>query len=141
MDAQGNPTPFEIPRALEVDEIGAIAADFAQAARNAREAGFDGVEVHGANGYLIDQFLRTSSNARMDHYGGSIENRARFLLEVVDAVGLVIGNSRVGVRLSPWGSRRLYAGECALGVDQRICRRSGIRAPFHQQPGLACAFA
>jgi len=101
-DAEGNSVPYETPRELTGDEIATIRDDFVQAARNAREAGFDGVEVHGANGYLIDQFLHNGSNQRTDEYGGSIENRARFLLEVVDAVSGAIGSDRVGVRLSPW---------------------------------------
>lgn len=74
-NAEGDSAPFETPRALALDEISAIQADFVQAARNARSAGFDGVEIHGANGYLIDQFLNDGSNRRTDHYGGSIENR------------------------------------------------------------------
>jgi N-ethylmaleimide reductase len=96
--------PFETPRPLTEADIARIVGDFAEAARNARAAGFDGVEVHGANGYLIDQFLRDGTNTRTDGYGGSIENRTRFLTEVVDAVVAVIGAGRVGVRLSPWGS-------------------------------------
>jgi len=89
------------PRALDIAEIPAIVEDFRRAARNAMSAGFDGVEVHGANGYLIDQFLRDGSNRRDDAYGGSIENRTRFLVEVVQAVADEIGADRVGVRLSP----------------------------------------
>jgi N-ethylmaleimide reductase len=89
------------PRALDIAEIPAIVEDFRRAARNAIAAGFDGVEVHGANGYLIDQFLRDGSNRRNDAYGGSIENRTRFLVEVVQAVVDEIGADRVGVRLSP----------------------------------------
>ena len=89
------------PRALEASEIPGIVDDFRKAARAAIEAGFDGVEVHGANGYLIDQFLKTGANERTDDYGGSIENRTRFLLEVVDAVAAEIGAGRTGIRLSP----------------------------------------
>ncbi|WP_459705571.1 alkene reductase [Stutzerimonas marianensis] len=103
MTASFETVPFETPRALETFELADIVADFAQAAVNACEAGFDGVEIHGANGYLLDQFLRTGSNKRTDRYGGSIENRARLLLEVVDAASKRIGADRVGVRLSPWG--------------------------------------
>ncbi len=95
---------FETPRALENSEISGIVDDFKKGAENAKLAGFDGVEVHGANGYLIDQFLQTSSNQRTDNYGGSIENRCRFLLEVVDAVSQVWGYNRTGVRLSPYGT-------------------------------------
>jgi N-ethylmaleimide reductase len=94
---------FETPRALETDEIPGIVADFRQAALHALEAGFDGVEIHGANGYLLDQFLQSGTNHRTDGYGGSIENRARLLLEVVQAVTEAIGRERVGVRLSPGG--------------------------------------
>ena len=95
------PKPFVTPRALETDEIPGIVQQFADAARRAIAVGFDGVEVHGANGYLIDQFLRDGSNHRTDRYGGSIENRARFLMEVLDAVVQAVGADRVGLRLSP----------------------------------------
>ncbi|MDA0268033.1 MAG: alkene reductase [Cyanobacteria bacterium] len=93
--------PFVTPRALDPAEIPAIIAGFRQGAQNALEAGFDGVEVHGANGYLLDQFLRDGTNQRTDAYGGSIENRARLLLEVTQAIIDVWGSDRVGVRLSP----------------------------------------
>jgi N-ethylmaleimide reductase len=89
------------PRALATEEIPGVIAQFRQAARNARDAGFDGVEVHGANGYLVEQFLRDSVNDRTDHYGGSVENRARFLIELMTAVCEEIGPGRVGLRLSP----------------------------------------
>jgi len=89
------------PRALHLDELPGIVEQFRIAARNARAAGFDGVEIHGANGYLLDQFLRSGSNQRTDAYGGSIENRARLLLEVMRAVSDEIGADRVGLRLSP----------------------------------------
>ena len=89
------------PRALEAKEIPGVVADFAKAAANAKRAGFDGVELHGANGYLVDQFLRDGSNKRADAYGGSIENRARFALEVVDALVKVWPAKRVGVRIAP----------------------------------------
>lgn len=93
-----------MPRALETSEIAGIVADYAKAAKNAIAAGFDGVEVHAANGYLIDQFLRTGSNTRTDAYGGSLENRTRFLREVMDAVVGAIGADRVGIRLSPFSN-------------------------------------
>ena len=92
------------PRALETSEIAGIVADYVKASRNAIAAGFDGVEIHAANGYLIDQFLRTGSNTRTDAYGGSLENRTRFLKEVMDAVVDAIGADRVGVRLSPFSN-------------------------------------
>lgn len=93
--------PIPTPRALELAEIPGIVAQYAQGARNAMAAGFDGVEVHGANGYLIDQFLRDGSNKRTDAYGSSIENRTRFLLEVVDAVTAAVGPEHTGLRISP----------------------------------------
>ena len=94
-------TPTSLPRALELSEIPGIVADYRRAARAAIEAGFDGVEVHAANGYLIDQFLKTGANQRTDAYGGSIENRARLLVEVVTAIAAEIGGGRTGIRLSP----------------------------------------
>lgn len=103
-DADGNSVPFETPRSLDLAEIAGIKDEFVQAALNARAAGFDAVEIHGANGYLIDQFLHSGSNQRNDTYGGSIENRSRLLLEIVDAVTQVIGADRVGIRLSPWSN-------------------------------------
>lgn len=93
--------PIPTPRALETSEIPAIVEQFAQAARNALAAGFDGVEIHAANGYLIDQFLRDETNKRTDHYGGGIENRCRFLMEVVAAAAAAVGAQRTGVRISP----------------------------------------
>lgn len=92
------------PRALRTDEIPALIEEFRQGAKNAKAAGFDGVEVHGANGYLLDQFLEDGTNERKDQYGGSVENRARLLLEVIAAVTEVWGSDRVGVRLSPGGT-------------------------------------
>ncbi|MDX1921975.1 MAG: alkene reductase [Alphaproteobacteria bacterium] len=102
--ADWKPTPIMVPRALETNELSGIVNDYQVAAQNAKDAGFDGVEVHGANGYLLNEFLEDGSNQRTDNYGGSIENRARLLLEVVDAVVGVWGKGRVGVRLSPYGT-------------------------------------
>jgi N-ethylmaleimide reductase len=96
--------PYTVPHALTLEEIPAIIDGFKQAAINAKAAGFDGVEVHGANGYLLDQFLRESSNKRTDNYGGSIENRARLLLEVLATVCGVWGSDHVGLRISPLNS-------------------------------------
>ncbi|MFN7144259.1 MAG: alkene reductase [Myxococcota bacterium] len=96
--------PFSAPRALETAEIAEVVAQFAHGARVAKAAGFDGVEIHGANGYLVDQFLRDGTNTRTDRYGGSIENRIRFLLEIVEAVTAVFPKGRVGVRISPTGA-------------------------------------
>ncbi|MBE0617871.1 MAG: alkene reductase, partial [Proteobacteria bacterium] len=95
------PRPFVTPRALETGELPGLVGQFRDGARNAHEAGFDGVEIHAANGYLLDQFLRDGTNHRADAYGGSVENRARLLLEVVEAVAGVWGADRVGVRISP----------------------------------------
>jgi N-ethylmaleimide reductase len=102
-DINQQESAYETPRALETDEIAGVVKDYQNSARLAKEAGFDGVEVHGANGYLIDEFLQSSTNHRTDRYGGSIENRARFLLEIVDAVKEVFSSDRIGVRLSPNG--------------------------------------
>lgn len=95
--------PFVTPRAIRRDEIPGLIAAYQQGAENAQRAGFDGVEIHGANGYLLDQFLQDSTNRRTDEYGGSIENRARLLLEVTDAVTSVWGANRVGMHLAPRG--------------------------------------
>lgn len=95
---------FVTPRALELSELPGIVEQYRQAAQNAKAAGFDGVEVHAANGYLLDQFLRDGTNQRTDEYGGSIENRTRLLLEVVEVVSEVLGADRVGVRLSPYSN-------------------------------------
>jgi N-ethylmaleimide reductase len=106
--AQGNAytqdglRPFPVPRALDLEEIPEIIDQFAHAALLARDAGFDGVEVHGANGYLIDQFLRSGSNLRTDAYGGAVSNRVRFLAEVVEVIASIWSAEHVGVRLSPW---------------------------------------
>jgi N-ethylmaleimide reductase len=93
--------PLVTPRALETAEIPGIVADYAHAAKRAKEAGFDGVEIHAANGYLLQQFLSDKTNKRTDQYGGSIENRTRIVVEVVDAVVKVWGGDRVGIRLAP----------------------------------------
>lgn len=103
MTASFGREPYGVPRALETDEIPGVIADYARAARLAMDAGFDGVEIHAANGYLLEQFLQSRTNRRTDAYGGSIENRARFTLEVTRAVTAVWGADRVGIRLSPFG--------------------------------------
>jgi N-ethylmaleimide reductase len=95
---------YEVPRALETGEISSIIEDYDRAAERAQTAGFDGVELHAANGYLIDQFLHDGTNHRTDRYGGSIENRTRLLLEATDRLISRLGAARVGVRLSPFGS-------------------------------------
>ena len=93
--------PFVTPRALDSDELPGIIAQYRQAAEYAMQAGFDGVEIHAANGYLLDQFIRDGSNHRTDAYGGSLENRTRLLMEVTEAVSGAVGNQKVGVRISP----------------------------------------
>jgi N-ethylmaleimide reductase len=103
MTADGKPASYETPRALLTSEIPGIVEAYREGAKNALKAGFDGVEIHGANGYLIEQFLQSHTNLRTDQYGGSIENRSRFLMEVTRAVIEVWGADRVGVRLSPYG--------------------------------------
>ncbi len=101
-DGTAGPHPTSTPRALETEEIPGIVEDYRQAAIRAKRAGFDMVEVHAANAYLLNQFLATGTNLRTDRYGGSLENRARFPLEVVDAVAEVFGPARVGIRLTPF---------------------------------------
>lgn len=112
------------PHALTVEEIAATVEDYRNAARNAKAAGFDGVEIHAANGYLIDQFLRDTSNKREDAYGGSIENRTRFLREVVDAVTEILGAERVGIRLSPWSNAN------NVGIDSNTAELFGAVVEF-----------
>lgn len=102
--AEAGPVRFPVPRALPTGEIPALIAEYRQAAAYALQAGFDGIEIHAANGYLPDQFLQDGSNRRTDAYGGAIENRARFLLEVTEAAVAIWGEGRVGVRLSPSGT-------------------------------------
>jgi N-ethylmaleimide reductase len=103
---QGEMVACPTPRALGLDEIHQIIRDFRKAARNAIDAGFDGVEIHGANGYIVDQFLRTTSNTRSDNYGGSRENRLRFLKELVAAVAAEVGAERTAIRLAPFLTAR-----------------------------------
>jgi len=101
-DAKGM-QPNATPEAMSEADIKAAIGEYAQAAKNALQAGFDGVELHGANGYLLEQFIRPTSNQRADRYGGTIENRSRFVLEVADAVIAAIGKDKLGIRLSPYG--------------------------------------
>lgn len=101
-DSKFGRVPYEVPLALEIDEIQGIVADYKRAAENAKKAGFDGVEIHAANGYLLQQFLEDQSNQRTDIYGGSIENRSRLLFEIVAAISRVWPMSQIGVRLSPF---------------------------------------
>ena len=143
--------PYVAPRALKTEELPGVVQAFRRGAENAKAAGFDGVEVHGANGYLLDQFLQDSTNKRDDGYGGSIENRARLLLEVTDAVVSVWGAGRVGVHLAPrgdlhdMGDSDLPAtfGYVARELGKRniafLCARESTKAP-RLGPDLKAAF-
>lgn len=134
--------PYTEPRALRDDELPGIVAGFRQAAVYAKDAGFDGVEVHGANGYLLDQFLRDGSNQREGAYGGSCENRARLLFEVITAVSEVWGSDRVGLRLSPLNSYNDMRDSDPVGLvtwlaerlnDFKLAYLHMMRADFFQQ--------
>lgn len=116
------PKPYEIPRALALEELPGIVNAYRQATLNAKKAGFDGVEIHGANGYLLDQFLRDGSNKRTDRYGGSVENRARLLLEVTDAAIQAWDKDHVGVRLSPGGTFNDMADSDTVGTFSYVIR-------------------
>ncbi|MEO6848854.1 MAG: alkene reductase [Chthoniobacterales bacterium] len=118
---------FVTPRALETHEIPRIIEEFRQGAKNAKEAGFDGVEIHGANGYLLDQFLQDKSNHRTDDYGGSLENRARLMLEVTDAVTGVWGASRTGVHLAPRGDAYSMSDSDPESTFRYVARELGKR--------------
>jgi N-ethylmaleimide reductase len=127
-DGSGEFADTSEPRALERGEIAGIVGDFGRAAKAAvEEAGFDGVEIHGANGYLVDQFLRSGSNHRTDEYGGSIENRARFLLEVVDAVANEVGPGRTGIRLSPVTPANDASDPDPQPLFEHVARGLGVR--------------
>jgi len=119
--------PYVTPRALELDEIAGVVAAFRKGAENAKRAGFDGVEVHGANGYLLDQFLQDSTNKRADAYGGSIENRARLLLEVVDQCIDVWGADRVGVHLAPRADSHTMGDSDRAATFGHVARELGRR--------------
>ena len=119
--------PFVTPRALAASEIPGIIQAFRRGAENAKAAGFDGVEVHGANGYLLDQFLQDSTNHRTDEYGGSIENRARLLLEVTDACIDVWGANRVGVHLAPRGDAHTMGDSDPAATFGYVARELGKR--------------
>jgi 2,4-dienoyl-CoA reductase-like NADH-dependent reductase (Old Yellow Enzyme family) len=119
--------PYVTPRALDLEEIPSIIEAFRKGAENAKKAGFDGVEIHGANGYLLDQFLQDSTNHRTDQYGGSIENRARFMLEVTDAVISVWGASKVGMHLAPRGDAHDMGDSDLLKTFTYIATQLGQR--------------
>ena len=119
--------PFVVPRPLSIDEIPAVVDAFRKGAENAKAAGFDGVEIHGANGYLLDQFLQDSTNKRTDRYGGSIENRARLMLEVADAVVSVWGAGRVGMHLAPRGDSHDMGDSDPTATFDYVARELGRR--------------
>ncbi len=134
--------PYVVPHELGDDEVPGIVAGFKKAAENAKVAGFDGVEVHGANGYLLDEFLRDGSNKRTGPYGGSVENRARLMLEVLEAVSSVWGSDRVGLRISPLNSYNSMIDSDAVGLSTWLATRLNdfglaylhvMRADFFQQ--------
>ena len=143
--------PYPVPRALELAEIPGVIAAYRRGAQLAQEAGFDGVEIHGANGYLLDQFLQSSTNHRTDGYGGSIENRARLMLEVTDAAIGVWGADRVGMHLAPRGDSHGMGdadpaatfGHVARELGSRriafLCAREGLAEP-RLGPALKQAF-
>jgi 2,4-dienoyl-CoA reductase-like NADH-dependent reductase (Old Yellow Enzyme family) len=118
---------YVVPRALDLDEIPGIIAEYRRGAENAKRAGFDGVEVHGANGYLLDQFLQDSTNRRADAYGGPIENRARLMLEVVDACIDVWGADRVGLHLAPRGDSHTMGDSNPLATFGYVAEQMGQR--------------
>ena len=120
-------TPYVMPRALEREEIPGIIEAYRRGAQNAQQAGFDGVELHGANGYLLDQFLQDGTNHRQDEYGGSIENRARLLLEVADAAISVWGAGRVGVHLAPRGDAHSMSDSNPLATFGYVAQELGRR--------------
>ncbi len=119
--------PFVTPRALDRNEIPAIVEAYRRGAENAQRAGFDGVELHGANGYLLDQFLQTSSNLRTDDYGGPVENRARLMLEAVDAAIGVWGADRVGLHLAPRGDSHGMGDADRVATFSHVAREAGSR--------------
>jgi 2,4-dienoyl-CoA reductase-like NADH-dependent reductase (Old Yellow Enzyme family) len=121
------PTPFVTPRSLDAGEIPSVIAAFRQGAQNAQMAGFDGVELHGANGYLLDQFLQDGSNHRQDEYGGAVENRARLMLEATDAAISVWGPGRVGVHLAPRGDAHSMGDSNLAATFEYVARQLGQR--------------
>ena len=118
---------YPVPRALELTEIAGIIEEYRRGAENAKESGFDGVEIHGANGYLLDQFLQDGSNTRTDRYGGSIENRARLMLEVTDAVLSVWPHRRVGMHLAPRCDAQSMGDSDPLATFSYVARELGKR--------------
>jgi N-ethylmaleimide reductase len=131
MTASWEQVPFVTPRALELDEVPSVIEEYRNGARNALAAGFDGVELHAANGYLLDQFLRNGTNKRTDRYGGSIENRARLLFEVFEAAREVFGSDRVGIRLSPFGTFNDMSDSNPVALFSYVIRLlTGVRPAY-----------
>jgi N-ethylmaleimide reductase len=112
--------PYETPRAMTIEDIRAVIEQFYQGALNAKQAGFDGIEIHNANGYLLDQFLQSSTNQRTDEYGGSKENRTRLIQQILDRVKTVFDSSRIGVRLSPFGTFGDIFDEDPIGLFTHV---------------------
>ncbi|TNE57486.1 MAG: alkene reductase [Sphingomonadales bacterium] len=130
--------PYGEARAMTIDDIKRTIADYRKAAENAKAAGFDGVQLHGANGYLIDQFLRDSTNLRDDEYGGSVENRTRFMREVLEALIDVWGADRVGIRLSPNGETQGCDDSdpaATFGAAAKVCQELGLAFVELREPG------
>jgi len=128
-DKSGTLSP-PVPHALTVEEIGEYVQLFAAAARNAvLRAGFDGVEIHAGFGYLVDQFLQTNSNERTDRYGGSVENRARFVLEIIEAVVTAVGANKVGIRFSPWSTFQGMRMPDPLATFAEVVKRIRVGYP------------
>jgi N-ethylmaleimide reductase len=121
-NASGDPVRPERPRALTLRSIDAVLADYRRAGQSAKEVGFDCVEIHGSDGYLVDQFLHDGTNRRSDHYGGNLENRTRFLSEIVHTLSTVWGADRVGVRLSPFGTFHGVTDNDPLGLFTHLLR-------------------
>ncbi len=134
--------PYETPRALETEEVSATVKDYQRAAERARSAGFDGVEIHAANGYLVDQFLQSKTNHRTDRYGGSLENRYRFLDEIVSSISAVWTSTRVGVHISPNGNFNDMGSPDFRETFLYVARELGRHhiAYLHVVDGLAFGF-
>lgn len=126
----GEPISYPQPKEATLQEVRQLEDIYLQAAKNAIEAGFDGVQIHGANGYLIDNFLKTSSNKRTDEYGGSMENRCRFLLNIVDKVGAAIGFDRTALRISPLNTLNDQSDEDPKKLTEYICEQLNKRTPL-----------
>jgi N-ethylmaleimide reductase len=137
--AAGERVPFEVPRALRADELPVLVDSFRRGAANAMAAGFDGVEIHGANGYLLEQFLQSRSNLRGDAYGGSIANRCRLVLEIGAAVAREVGPERTGIRLSPWGIANDSGEDEPLPLYTHLIQAHWQGGHLPRRPAFGCA--